>query len=96
MLQVLYSFFVFVEYVEVILIESYVYFLIPEVPETVRSLAMNNASMPSRLSTIRAPFSVPNANTAVESASPVMELSEKIVTDASSFCTGQPVSEESR
>ena len=35
MLQVLYSFFVFVEYVEVILIESYVYFLIPEVSDLI-------------------------------------------------------------
>ena len=37
------------------------------------------------------PASVPSENAAVARASPHMELSENIVTDASSFCTGQPV-----
>ena len=63
---------------------------------TVLSRAMNRASTPSRLSISSQPFSVPSTKAAVDSASPSIELSEKIVTEASSFCTGQPVSASSR
>ena len=72
------------------------YFSAPELYRIVRSRRMKIASVSFSASISAIPFSSPRTNTAVDRPSALAELSVRIVTDASVFCTGHPVAGSSR